>query len=130
MARAGVEVTGVAVALVLVVIAIVISRVQRLGLEMEIVVAAIRTLVQLSVLALIIAAVFESLSYSGLFLVVMLGGRCVDVWAPFGSGSARSPGRGLSDRGRGGQWIAGSFRWTRLPARAALVDPDRRHVDR
>jgi putative ABC transport system permease protein len=37
------------------------------------VVAAIRTLVQLSVLALIIAAVFESLSYSGLFLVVMLG---------------------------------------------------------
>jgi putative ABC transport system permease protein len=64
--------TGVAVALVLVLVAIAISRVAGLQLEKEIVVAALRTLVQLSLLAVIIAAVFESLAYSGLFLAGML----------------------------------------------------------
>lgn len=64
--------SGVAVALILVFVAIVISRVQKLELEREIAIAALRTLVQLGLLAVIIAAVFESLSYSGLFLVGML----------------------------------------------------------
>ena len=64
--------TGVAVALVLVLSAMVISRVQRLALEKEITVAVVRTLLQLGLLALIIATVFESLVYSAFFLVAML----------------------------------------------------------
>lgn len=64
--------TSVAIALILVVLAIGISKWQELGLEKELIFAAARALLQVSALALIIAAVFRSLSYSGLFLIVML----------------------------------------------------------
>jgi putative ABC transport system permease protein len=52
-------VTGVAVALVLVVIAIVVSRVQGLRLESELVTATVRATVQLVLVASIITVVFE-----------------------------------------------------------------------
>ncbi len=63
----------VGIALLLVAIALVISRRQKLALERDLLVAVGRALVQLLVVAGVIHLVFEQLGLSGLFLVVMLG---------------------------------------------------------
>lgn len=69
--------TDVAAALILVVVAIVASRIRNLGLESELVVSVLRAIVQLGVVATIIQIVFDRLGLSGLFLVVMLAAAAV-----------------------------------------------------
>jgi len=64
--------TRVAAALVVVLVAIGLSRRRRLGLESEIGVSVLRAGVQLSIAALVITTVFEHLALSGLFVLVML----------------------------------------------------------
>lgn len=66
-------VVGVAVSLALVVIALLISRRFHLKLESDLAVAAVRAIVQLSVVALVITFVFEQEVLSILVIVVMLG---------------------------------------------------------
>lgn len=63
----------VGIALVLVAIAIVASRIERLELESELVIATVRALVQLLAIALVIKFVFSHAGLTGLLLVVMLG---------------------------------------------------------
>jgi putative ABC transport system permease protein len=63
----------VGIALILVVVAIVVSRGQRLGLESDLLFATVRALVQLSAVAAIIHLIFSSLGLSAAALVVMLG---------------------------------------------------------
>lgn len=64
--------TDVLLALILVALAIVLSRAQRLGLESELVVSVVRAIVQLGALTAVIQVVFDHLGLAGLFLVVML----------------------------------------------------------
>ena len=64
--------TDVFLALVLVALAIVLSRVQRLGLESELVVSVLRAIIQLGALTAVIHIVFDHLGLAGVFLVVML----------------------------------------------------------
>lgn len=63
----------VVVALAVVAVAIAVSRVRRLRIERELIVAAIRALLQLGAVALVVAAVFDHLGLSVVFLLVMLG---------------------------------------------------------
>ena len=72
MARGADLVIDVALALILVVLAIIVSRVRRLGLEAELVISVVRAMVQLGAVAAIIQVVFNHLGLTGLFLVVML----------------------------------------------------------
>ena len=65
--------TGVLVAVGLVVVAIVVSRVLVLGLERELAVTAIRAIVQLTVVGLVVTAVFESLGLAAGFVALMFG---------------------------------------------------------
>ncbi|MEX0791232.1 MAG: ABC transporter permease, partial [Actinomycetota bacterium] len=53
--------------------ALVISRIQRLKIESELVVAVIRAGVQLSIVALVIGTVFDHLGLAGIFVLVMFG---------------------------------------------------------
>jgi len=85
--------TDVLLALVLVALAIALSRVQRLGLESELVVSVLRAIVQLGALTAVIHVVFDHLGLAGVFLVVML------VAAAFTSGRRL---RGVS----GALWLA------------------------
>ncbi|MGH8574789.1 MAG: ABC transporter permease, partial [Gammaproteobacteria bacterium] len=62
----------VALALILVALAIVVSWVRKLGLESELAVSVVRAIVQLGAVAAIIQVVFSHLGLTGLFLVVML----------------------------------------------------------
>jgi putative ABC transport system permease protein len=64
--------TDVLLALVLVALAIVLSRAQRLGLESELVVSVLRAIIQLGALTAVIHVVFDHLGLAGVFLVVML----------------------------------------------------------
>jgi putative ABC transport system permease protein len=64
--------TDVLLALVLVALAMALSRVQRLGLESELVVSVVRAIVQLGALTAVIHVVFDHLGLAGIFLVVML----------------------------------------------------------
>jgi putative ABC transport system permease protein len=64
--------SDVAVALSLVAVAVLVSRLQRLGMESEILVAAARAIVQLVAIAFLIDVVFEHLGFSGLLLGMML----------------------------------------------------------
>lgn len=64
--------TDLAIALVLVLVAIAVSVRARLALEKELVVATLRALVQLAVVAAIVQFVFDDLRLSAVFLVVML----------------------------------------------------------
>ena len=64
--------TDVAIALLLVAVAVLLSRVQKLKMESEIVVAAARAIVQLVAIAFLIDVVFEHLGFSGLLLGAML----------------------------------------------------------
>ena len=64
--------TDVLLALVLVALAVVLSRIQRLGLESELVVSVVRAMVQLGALTAVIHVVFDHLGLAGVFLVVML----------------------------------------------------------
>jgi len=66
-------VTGVLVAIGLVVVAIVLSRVLALGLERELAVTAIRAIVQLTVVGLLVTAVFEHLGLAAGFVALMFG---------------------------------------------------------
>jgi putative ABC transport system permease protein len=63
----------VGIALILVVVAIVVSKGQRLGLESDLLIATVRALVQLSAVAAVIHLIFSSLGLSTAALVVMLG---------------------------------------------------------
>lgn len=63
----------VAAGLCLVAVAVGLSRLKNLGAERELVIAAVRALVQLAVVALLIELVFSGLGYSTILLVVMLG---------------------------------------------------------
>ena len=65
--------TGVLVAIGLVVVAIVLSRVLALGLERELAVTAIRAIVQLTVVGLLVTAVFEHLGLAAGFVALMFG---------------------------------------------------------
>ncbi|MGH2786512.1 MAG: ABC transporter permease [Actinomycetota bacterium] len=65
-------VTDVALALILVVVAIVVSRRLSLSLESDLALAAVRAIVQIAVVAATIQAAFSHLGWSGAFLVVML----------------------------------------------------------
>lgn len=62
----------VALALILVALAIIVSRVRKLGLESELVISVVRAMVQLGAVAAIIQVVFNHLGLTGLFLIVML----------------------------------------------------------
>ena len=53
--------------------ALLVSRVQRLKIESELVVAVVRAGVQLAVVALVIGTVFDHLGLAGLFVLVMFG---------------------------------------------------------
>jgi putative ABC transport system permease protein len=64
--------TDALTALILVALAILLSRVQRLGLESELVVSAVRAIVQLGALTAVINVVFDHLGLAGVFLIVML----------------------------------------------------------
>ena len=64
--------TDVLLALILVALAILLSRVQRLGLESELVVSVVRAIVQLGALTAVINVVFDHLGLAGVFLIVML----------------------------------------------------------
>jgi putative ABC transport system permease protein len=64
--------TGVATSLILVAIAIGVSRVLSLRLESDLAIAVVRALVQITVVAATIQAAFSHLGWSGLFLAVML----------------------------------------------------------
>jgi putative ABC transport system permease protein len=64
--------TDVLLALVLVALAFVLSRAQRLGLGSELVVSVIRAIVQLGALTAVIHVVFDHIGLAGVFLVVML----------------------------------------------------------
>ncbi|MEA2508618.1 MAG: UDP-glucose/iron transport system permease protein [Actinomycetota bacterium] len=66
-------VTHVGIAVLLVVVAVVVSRGQHLRLEGDLVVATVRALIQLSAVAAIIHLIFSSLGLSAAALVVMLG---------------------------------------------------------
>jgi UDP-glucose/iron transport system permease protein len=63
----------VAVALSLVAIAATVSWREQMGLERDLALATARALVQLTILSLIVQAVFESLDWSGLVVAGMLG---------------------------------------------------------
>lgn len=63
----------VAIALILVAVALAVTRRFRLGVERDLVVATVRALAQLVAVAAVINVVFEHLGLSGLFLIVMLG---------------------------------------------------------
>ena len=65
--------TGVIVAAVLVVVAVGLSGATRMGLERELVLAAVRAAVQLTVVGAIIAFVFEHAGLAWAFVAVMLG---------------------------------------------------------
>jgi putative ABC transport system permease protein len=62
----------VAISLILVGLAIVISRVEKLGLESDLAIATVRALVQLLIVAAIIDLVFQHVGASAAFLCVML----------------------------------------------------------
>jgi putative ABC transport system permease protein len=64
--------TDVAIAFVLVAVAVLLSRLQSLGMEREIIIASGRAVVQLVAIAFAIDIVFENLGFSGLLLIVML----------------------------------------------------------
>ena len=64
--------TEVGLSLILVAIAIGVSRVLSLRLESDLAIAVVRALVQITVVAATIQAAFSHLGWSGLFLVVML----------------------------------------------------------
>jgi UDP-glucose/iron transport system permease protein len=66
-------VTGVLVAIGLVVAAIVLSRLLALGLERELAVTAIRAIVQLTVVGLLVTAVFEYVGLAAGFVALMFG---------------------------------------------------------
>jgi putative ABC transport system permease protein len=66
-------VTGVLVAIGLVVVAVVLSRVLVLGLERELAITAIRAIVQLTVVGVIVTAVFEHVGLAAGFVAVMFG---------------------------------------------------------
>jgi putative ABC transport system permease protein len=66
------ELKGIAASLILVAVAIVVSRLRGLRLEKDLVVSVGRALVQLLVVAAVIQLVFSSLGLSGLLLLVML----------------------------------------------------------
>ena len=72
MATGAELVTDVLLALILVVLAIALSRAQRLGLESELVVSVVRAIVQLGAVTAVIHVVFDHLGLAGVFLVVML----------------------------------------------------------
>ncbi|MBW3595527.1 MAG: ABC transporter permease [Actinobacteria bacterium] len=63
----------IAITLLLVAIAIGVSRGLRLGLESDLAVAVVRAIAQLAALAAVITLVFENPPYSALFIAVMLG---------------------------------------------------------
>ena len=63
----------VGISLVLVAVAIVVSRGQHLRLEGDLVIATVRALIQLSAVAAVIHLIFSSLGLSAVALVVMLG---------------------------------------------------------
>lgn len=65
--------TGVLVAIGLVVVAIVLSRLLVLGLERELAITAIRAIVQLTVVGLIVTVVFEHVGLAAGFVAVMFG---------------------------------------------------------
>jgi putative ABC transport system permease protein len=67
-----VAVAQVAVAVGLVLAAIVLSRLARLGLERDVAVVAARAIVQLTAVGLVVTLVFEHVSLTGAFVVVML----------------------------------------------------------
>lgn len=62
----------VAISLILVALAIVISRVEKLGLETDLAIATLRALVQLIAVTAIIGLVFEHMGAAAAFLCVML----------------------------------------------------------
>jgi putative ABC transport system permease protein len=72
MAGGAGQLTDVVVALVLVALAVLLSRLERLGMESEILIAAARAIVQLVAIAFLIDVVFEHLGFSGLLLAAML----------------------------------------------------------
>jgi putative ABC transport system permease protein len=65
--------TGVLVAAGLVVVAIGVSRLLALGLEHELAVTAVRAIVQLTLVGLIVTAVFEHLGLAASFVALMFG---------------------------------------------------------
>ncbi|MGH2700063.1 MAG: ABC transporter permease [Actinomycetota bacterium] len=64
--------TDVLLALILVTLAVVVSRTQGLGLESELIVCVLRAVVQLGALTAVIQVVFDYLGLAGLLLGVML----------------------------------------------------------
>ena len=64
---------GIAVALILVILAVVVSRVQRLRLESELAIATVRAMVQLFLVAGVITVVFENFALAIPVLTIMLG---------------------------------------------------------
>jgi putative ABC transport system permease protein len=90
----GVEfMTDVLLALTLVVLAIALSRVQRLGLESELIISVVRAIAQLGALTAVIHVVFDHLGLAGVFLIVML------------AAAALTSGRRLTGV-RGARWLA------------------------
>lgn len=77
MAVTQVAVTQVAVAVGLVVVAVALSRVGRIGLERELLIGALRAGVQLAAVGLVIAVVFEHIGLAAVFVAVMLGAAAV-----------------------------------------------------
>jgi putative ABC transport system permease protein len=68
-----IAVVHVGISLLLVIVAIIVSRSQRLRLEGDLVIATVRALIQLSAVAAIIHLIFSSLGLSAAALLVMLG---------------------------------------------------------
>jgi putative ABC transport system permease protein len=66
-------VTALLVAIALALAAAGLSRVQRIGLERDLLITALRAIVQLTVVGLVVTVVFEHVGLAALFVLVMLG---------------------------------------------------------
>jgi putative ABC transport system permease protein len=66
-------VTAVVVAGVLALLAVALSRVERIGLERDLLVTAVRAAVQLTIVGLVVTAVFEHVGLAAAFVGVMFG---------------------------------------------------------
>ncbi len=127
-----VSLTEVAASLVLVVIAVAISRRRRAGLEEDIGIAVVRSFVQLTAIGFVITAIFD---VDSLLLVVAL----LAVMVGFGAFTARGSGPARTRRpdaaaDRAGALGDGDARpgpgARHLPGNPPLPGPGRRHGDR
>ncbi len=122
--------TDVLLALILVALAILLSRVQRLGLESELVVSVVRAIVQLGALTAVINVVFDHLGLAGVFLIVMLVAAAHTSGRRLTGIKGARVARGHDDRCGRFRGYVDPLRNEGLSRRAPVPDPHRRDADR